>query len=277
MNPHPVGPPPGWHVSRELLETYANSTLDMSAALSVETHVERCAACRALLPPPAVDPPDSWLLIERRVLAPRRTRTERVLASAGVPAPLARLVVGTPSLSRAWVLGLVTVLALSLAAARLLHTGHIGVWLFLAVAPVLPVAAVAGTYGPRVDPACEVLAATPRADGRLQLVRAIAVLGCAAVPTALVGLALPGPWLPAATWLLPGLGLSSLCLWLSVRLTPLFSAAWTTAAWVFVLTLCALWPHAGALAPFGAAAQGCWAVLAVTALAAWTRTMRATR
>jgi hypothetical protein len=79
---------------------------------------------------------------------------ERALRWCRVPEHTARLLAGTPALSRAW------------------------------VTPVLPVAGVALAYGRRVDPAYEVLAATPLAGGRLLLVRALAVVAPAVVAAA---------------------------------------------------------------------------------------------
>ncbi|MCE0444683.1 zf-HC2 domain-containing protein [Streptomyces tricolor] len=77
--------------------------------------------------------------------------------------------------------------------------------LLLAVAPVVPVAGVALSYGPHADPLHEVAAATPGGGLRLALTRTVAVLAVSVPLLTLTGLLLPASGAPAAAaWLLPG-------------------------------------------------------------------------
>ena len=86
-------------------------------------------------------------------------------------------------------------LALLPATLALAQTGDRGIGLFLALAPVLPVAGVAVAFGPRTDPLHEVAVAAPYSSFRLLLLRSAAVLTTSlllAVPAAAL--------LPATAW-----------------------------------------------------------------------------
>jgi hypothetical protein len=79
----------------------------------------------------------------------------------------------------------------------------------LAVAPVVPVAGVALSYGAHADPLHEIAAATPSAGLRLVLTRTAAVLAVSLPLLTLAGLLVPSSGAPgAAAWLLPGLALT---------------------------------------------------------------------
>ncbi|BFO21581.1 hypothetical protein SHKM778_79690 [Streptomyces sp. KM77-8] len=81
-------------------------------------------------------------------------------------------------------------------------------WL-LALAPVVPVAGVALSYGPHADPMHEITAATPSAGLRLVLMRTAAVLAVSLPLLTVTGAVLPSSDAPnAAAWLLPGLALT---------------------------------------------------------------------
>jgi hypothetical protein len=123
-----------------------------------------------------------------------------------VPDHLARLVLATPSLSRAWLLAVILVLALAVSAVAL--SDGVALLIFLVTAPVLPLVGVAVAYGRTVDPAYELHAATPLAGYRLLLVRASSVLVAATALTAAAIPLLPGPPGLSAAWLLPSLMLT---------------------------------------------------------------------
>jgi hypothetical protein len=76
-----------------------------------------------------------------------------------------------------WLAGVAAVLAFAALAAALGHAR--GVWLFLAVAPVVPCLVVASSYDPWMDPALEPELVTPYPALRLILLRTIAVLALA--------------------------------------------------------------------------------------------------
>lgn len=223
---------PTWHVPGDLLARYLSDDLPPARLIAVETHLATCGPCRTAVP---YDP--VWLAENRAAIAdivdrPRLTLLERVLTRAGVPEHLTRILAATPTLSRSWLLAVVLVLAFAVAAARL-WPGHTESLLpFLIVAPVLPLGGIALAYGKRVDPAHELLAATPVAGPRLLLVRACAVLAAA---IALAGAATPLIPAMTAAWLLPALSLAAGCLALSTRLPVQTAAAAAAGVWLGVI------------------------------------------
>ena len=202
-------------------------------AASVEAHLERCSGCQARLVPTAdLSRLDGvWADVVDAVEAPRTSLLERLLVRAGVAPDTARLLAVTPSLQLSWVTGTAVVLALALLVS---HSGERGLALFLALAPVLPVAGVAVAFGPRTDPLHEVAVAAPYSSYRLLLVRSAAVVAATmalAVPAALL---LPSTPLVAAAWLLPALGLSTTSLALATRVDPGVSSAVMAGGWLLV-------------------------------------------
>ena len=93
-----------------------------------------------------------------------------------------------------------------------------GVYWFLVLAPMLPLAGVAAAYGQGVDPTYEVGLAAPMRSFGLLLIRAVAVLVTTTVIAGLAALALPGLQWTAAAWLLPSLGLTLASLALATRM-----------------------------------------------------------
>ncbi|MFI8367190.1 hypothetical protein [Streptomyces sp. NPDC085466] len=114
-----------------------------------------------------------------------------------------------PALRGSWLaaVALVAGAAFALSHGAGLPTGR--TWL-LAAAPVLPLAGVAVSYGPRADPLHELAASTPAGGLRLLLTRTVAVLAvCVPLLIAAGALLPPEAGLPgAAAWLLPGLALT---------------------------------------------------------------------
>lgn len=221
-----------WHVSADELGGYLSRRIDMARAMSVEAHLDRCPQCRAVLPVDEDWLSHSWEQVAAVVVQPRLTLAERLLRRCGVPQHLARLLAATPTLSRAWLTAVATVLAFSVVAAHTAHESASALLPFLLIAPLLPLAGIAVAYGPRVDPAYELLTATPAAGPRLLVLRASAVLVVALAPAALATSLLPGPPLAGAAWLLPALALTSACLALSTRVPVPPAAAGLALAWV---------------------------------------------
>jgi hypothetical protein len=107
-----------------------------------------------------------------------------------------------------------------------------GLAVFLTLAPMLPVAGVAATYGRLADPAYELAVASPYSLLRLLLVRSVAVVGTTIAVTAVGGLALTDAGLTAAAWLLPALGLTVTTLALSGRFPPVWVSAAVVTSWL---------------------------------------------
>ncbi|MGW4301686.1 zf-HC2 domain-containing protein [Streptomyces sp. NPDC004646] len=280
----------GWHVAGALAARYADGTLPESDAWSLEKHVECCAGCAArvsgavrataagavlgdvraavLAAGPAVAPtsapapaPVTAPLRATRPRPSRLPRLARLLWAAG------------PAVRGAW---LTAVLGVAVGAMLLGLGGGFtqARVVLLAIAPVLPVAGVALSYGPHADPLYEITAATPGGGLRLALTRTAAVLAVSLPLLTLTGLLLPGSGAPAAAaWLLPGLALSLATLALASFTGCRTAAGVTAGGW-----LCAvLAPLPGAPAGEvthqlaeqlsrcldGAVAQGAWAAAAV--------------
>lgn len=253
-----------WHVDPELLAGYAaGRPMTPSLLASVEAHVERCATCQQQVAPTAdVARLDAvWAAVVDAVDAPPLSLVERLLMRLGASPETARLLAVTPSLRLSWLAGTVVVLVMALLVA---HAGPWGVSVFLALAPLLPVAGVAMAFGRRVDPLHEIAAAAPYSSFRLLLLRSVVVVASTlllAVPAAAL---LPGsPWL-AVGWLLPALALTTACLALSPRTDPLVSAVALATVWLGI-SLSALRPGADPLLVVQAAPQLVCLVLTVLA------------
>ena len=230
-----------WHLDSQLAERYSDGALGDVLTASVEQHLLGCPSCRGLLAP-HVDAPrlDAvWAEVLDEVERPRPTLLERCLHLLGVGDATARLAAATPVLRAAWLAGSVLVLGLALVSA---YADPQGVAVYLAVAPLLPVVGVALAYGPRADPAHEIVAATPYSSLRLLALRTAFVVTGTIVPATGAGLLLPVPTYVAAAWLLPALALTVGTVALSTRLAPHVAATALAVAWL-VLALRGLAPR----------------------------------
>lgn len=201
------------------------------------------------------------------VLAPRRSRLERVLLALRVPEPTARLVAATPVLRWAWfaAVGVVLLFAASAGAQQWQPGDQLAV--FLALAPVAPVVGVALAYGPQADRAHEVAVAAPLSGVRLLLVRTITVLVAACGLSLLTVLAAPTRgWLRLA-WLLPALATTTATLALATRVDVRRAAAGVAGAWL-VMVIVVAQVAADVVAPFRLAGQLGAAACAVVAVGA---------
>ncbi|MEU5395618.1 zf-HC2 domain-containing protein [Streptomyces tibetensis] len=258
-----------WHVSEEELRAYARGELQAPALWSADTHLTSCARCRAVLAevsdPVALDA--GWDRLDAELDAPRPGLLEKLLVRAGVAGHTARLLAATPVLRRSWLGAVVAVLLLSVAAGHTVHGGEFPT-LFLALAPLLPLAGVALSYGPALDPTYEMAVVAPMHGFRLLMIRTVAVLAVVLALNGLATLGLPAYGLRALAWLLPGLALTATGLALMPRLGPVLAPSLVGGAWAGLL-LTADVLRAGAdvpLAPFTVAGQSVAA--AVAALAA---------
>lgn len=253
----------GWHADATTLSRYAGGDLAPAASASVEAHLLCCAPCRAgvadSVPTPRLDA--IWAGVADGVDSTRRTLAEHLLVRLGVRGHTARLLAATPSLTAAWLLSVTATLVFALAAA---HAGSQGVLLFLALAPVLPVAGVAAAYGRESDPTYDVALAAPYPTFRLLLLRTVAVLASTVTLVGLAALLLPAAPSLAAAWLLPALALSTATLALSARIPAAAAAGAVVALWLGAV-FTTVRATGASYAAFGAVGQtACLALIVVS-------------
>ncbi|MGW8985955.1 zf-HC2 domain-containing protein [Streptomyces parvus] len=224
------------HASDALLRAYARGETAPHALRAVESHIDRCPPCRSRLSahtdPLVLD--RGWERLDMAIDAPVLGRGERLLLRVGVPDHVARLLAATPALRASWVGAAALTLLLAALVSRLAEPAGTPV-LFLGLAPLLPVAGVAVSYGRRWDPAHEMGLVTPMRAFRLVLMRTAVVLGTCIVLTGVASLALPGLGLATFGWLLPGCALTAVSLALAARTDSTTAAAVTGAGWLAVL------------------------------------------
>lgn len=211
-----------WHISEAVALAYVSGDVQGARAASIEAHVMTCQTCRSLVGREvSTDRLEAiWAEVEELADAPRPTWAERLLTRIGVPATDARLVASAPSLHLSWLGAITAVLAFAAWASQ---SGDRGLALFLIVAPIVPVAAVAGAYGRWIDPTYEVSVASSYPTIRLLLLRSMAVVLASGLLAAAASLLVPDAKV-AAAWILPCLALVTVTLVLS-RWLPLLAAA----------------------------------------------------
>ena len=225
-----------WHADPAAVARYAGGELDEARTYSLEAHLFACGQCRALLSP-LMEPEvvaRVWSEIEEAVDAPRPAPVERFLRHLGLPDHLSRLLAATPSLRLSWFAAVGAALGFALLAAR---GDHAGLVVFLAMAPLIPVAGVAAAFGPGIDPTYEIGVAAPVRSFRLLLIRSTAVLAASLVLTGLVALALPRLDWTAVAWLLPAFALTLATLAVSTVAEPVPSAVGVAIGWIVAVTL----------------------------------------
>ncbi|MFE2595439.1 zf-HC2 domain-containing protein [Streptomyces sp. NPDC059396] len=284
-----------WHVDDALAAAYAAGSAPEPDAWSLEKHVESCGACAVRVSAAVRRGAAGPVLAEVRAAvltaatgpAPRtsapRTSAPRTSAPrTGVPRTglVARVLwAAGPALRGSWLVALVLVAAGAVGLAY--GAGFDGARpLLLALAPVLPLAGVAVSYGQHVDPMYEIGASSPGGGLRLLLTRTAAVLAVSLPLLTLTGAALPASTeVPgAAAWLLPGLALTLAALVLGSYVGCRTAAGTVAAVWAVALAVPVLGTarqgDAVGISPLpvaelsayltrfldGAAAQGGWAV-----------------
>ena len=232
----------GWHLDDDALRRYVERADSLAEGASAEQHLMACESCRARVTAAAsvtelsvIDLAAVWDRTRDAIEVPRPSAFERLLRGAGLPAAEARLVAVASAFRGVWLVGVAAVLAFAALAAALGHAR--GVWLFLAVAPVVPCLVVAAGYDPWMDPALEPELVTPYPALRLILLRTIAVLALALPAVLLFGLVVPGE--TAFVWLLPAVGFVAVVLAASTWVSPLRAAIAVSSAWLAVVSLLA--------------------------------------
>ena len=213
-----------WHLDDATIAAYRARRVTDAVAASLEAHVVSCAQCRGLLTASADGPrlERNLAAITESIDAPQPMLFERLLVGLGVSDHHARLVAMTPALRMGSLSALLLVSALGFLAND--TQGAAGELWFLVLAPVVPVLGVALSFGPPLDPAHELLLASPVGALELVLLRATAVLATSIPVTLVVSVVSPGSDWPAAAWLLPALALTAATLALA-RWMPLRSVA----------------------------------------------------
>ena len=253
-----------WHVDNSLLDRYIASDLDDVRAASIEAHVIVCPECRARLATD-VDPARIervWNEVRDSIDKPRRRVIETLLVRCGMRDYSARLVAATPALTGSWFTAVAFALVWAVVAAR---AGTRGVLFFLVVAPLIPLAGIALSFGPRIDPTYEVSVAAPMHGLRLLLLRAGCVLGSTLVLVGIASIGLPHIGWKAAAWLLPALAVSLATIALATWIDPLVAAGIVAFGWVASTSLSPLWlrgvPSLDRIAAFDPGGQALLAVL----------------
>lgn len=219
-----------WHIDDADLREYADGRAQPPWLWSTEAHLGTCDACRGRL---TVDA-GAWERLDAELDAPVRGIVERAIRAAGVKENTARLLASTPALRRSWLMAVVFTLAVTTTAAHLARALTVPVPL-LAVAPLLPLIAVAISFGPRVDPSYELAVVAPLSTFRLLLLRCAAALSATTALTAAASLAAPDIGPVVLAWLAPSLALTLLSLALTPRFGPVASALAVGAGWVALL------------------------------------------
>ncbi|MEV1083879.1 zf-HC2 domain-containing protein [Streptomyces sp. NPDC050211] len=254
-----------WHVPEEDLRSYARGELTAPALWSTDTHLTACAPCRAVLAevsdPVALDA--GWERLDAELDVPRPGWLEGLLVRLGVPDHTARLLSATPVMRGSWLGAVLALLVLTVLVTNLSPVTD-SPTLFLALAPLLPLAGVAVSYGPALDPTYEMAVVSPVHGFRLLMIRTVAVLTAGLALNGLATLALPAYGLRALAWLLPALALTATGLALTPRLGPVLAPSLVGGGWIALLLVADVTAD-GPLAPFTAAGQSTAAAVAVLA------------
>lgn len=261
-----------WHADAPLLARYASHDVDQATASSIDVHLLACRRCRAEAAR-LVDTERTaviWDDIVDVIDAPRHMLAERLALRLGATTSTARLLAATPSLRLSWFVGAAVTVAFATLAS--LRPGDNALFPFLLVAPLLPLAGVGFAFGPTVDPAHEIGAATPLAAFRLLLLRAVAVLVSSIAIAGIGALVVAGLDIAAVAWVLPSLALTLSTLVVGTVLGAERAAAALSGLWVFGVFAGAVAAN-DRLAAFRPGAQVAFALIAALALVAivWRR------
>ncbi|WP_066954040.1 hypothetical protein [Streptomyces lushanensis] len=255
-----------WHVDDSLATAYAAGSAPEPGAWSLEKHIESCGACAVLVSTAVRRGAAGPVLAEVR---------EAVLAAAVRPAPPAPLTpplgptarvlwAAGPALRGPWLVALLLVAAGAVGLAY--GAGFAGARpLLLALAPVLPLAGVAVSYGEHADPMHEIGASTPGGGLRLLLTRTTAVLAVSLPLLTLAGALMPSSVSMAPTastvpsvFAVPSVTEAASVASVASTRAP-GAAAWLLPALALVLATLVLGSYAGCRTAAGAVG-GAWAL-----------------
>jgi len=253
-----------WHVDELAVRRYQSDEADRVASASLEAHLTGCAQCRGLLMVDRDWLERSWIGVADRVEPGKSGVVESGLTKLGVPSHLARVVAVSPALRISFVLAVALVMGFAALASTSNSTGET-YRIFLAVAPLLPVAGVAFAYGRLVDPAHEFTMVAPIDSFRLLMLRAATVLTVSIVLGVVVWPIVPAPGsVGISAWLLPALALTLITLALASRLEVWLAAGLVGGGWVAAMLLALSWE----VEAFDGDAQALYAAVALLATGA---------
>jgi hypothetical protein len=199
------------------------------------------------------------------IVAPRRSRFERVLLRAHLPEPAARLVASKPAFR--WAFAVCVFVVLFLAASGSKSRGPDQLVVFLALAPLVPIAGAAMSYGAAADRSYEVGVAAPLSGLRLVLIRSAAVFVSSAALLLVVALLSPATGWIRFGWVLPGLAGTGLTLVIGERFGLRRAAILIGVSWL-VLVIVVGRAASSATMLFGLAGQLVFVAVAVAAMVA---------
>jgi hypothetical protein len=176
----------------------------------------------------------NFAVVLGEIMAPPRSRFERILIRAHMPEPVARLIASKPAFRWAFVVAVFVVLQVAASGATA-NGGPEQLAVFLALAPLVPIVGVAMSYGVGVDRSYEVAVAAPLSGLRLVLVRTTVVFISSAAIALVVALLSPtGGWLRFG-WVLPGLAGTALTLVVGERIGFRRAALAVGVSWLVVV------------------------------------------
>lgn len=222
-----------WHLEAEAVARYDAGLTEGVTSASIEAHLERCAECRQLIACEEEWLEQSWETLANEVYEPTVYGIEHLLVRIGIPGHLVRLMSVAPSLKPAWMIALTVALAFAGLASQLSSSDFD---LFLAVAPLVPVAGVALAYGRRGDPAHEILMSSPLDSVRVLFLRVAAVAITAFGIAAAVDV-IAGGRSEFGLWLLPSVALVVLTLAIGTRISLWSASLISVAAWISFLAI----------------------------------------
>lgn len=261
-----------WHVPEHLMRAWVAGLAGAVAADTVEQHVMACADCRAAAAVATrdqrpVDLDGVWSAVADQIEPQSPGVLVRILHKLGVPEQDAVVLGATPAFTAAWIAALAAVLSATLLASFVSPDRALEVYLL--VAPLVPLAGVAVSYGEGVDPSYELALSAPYPQLRLLLLRTVAVLVASAPVTILAGLALQ-PWWVALAWLGPGLAFVLVTLAASTWYPLSYAAGGTGTLWLVITLLASA--RGDELAVIGPVASFIYTVVVVSA--AWVLVVR---
>lgn len=265
-----------WHVDDQVWQAYVGGRLDAAAEASVDTHVARCAECRATARrnAPAATAERVWADVRATITVPAPSAPVRLLRRLGARDDDLVALSGADSLLVPWAVAV----GFAVACACLVGLAGLGPvnqhTVFLAAAPLGPVLAIVAAYD-ALDPLRELAAPTPYSKLRLALLRACVALAVALPATAAIGLVVPAMEDLAWVWLAPSFGLTLgalvLLTWWDAKVAGAMVCALWTGLVVVVRTNGTVDPLTAPLAQAGFVAAG---VVLAGALVLRTSTLR---
>lgn len=235
-----------WHAPPELLSRFATQPTSIGpvSASSIEQHLLSCETCRGAVavatPSESRDELDStWAEIIDRIDRRQPTLSERLLVRLRLDPGLARLVAATPTIR---LQALIAMLSVSVGAA-VVSRQVAAEGIFLAVAPLILLAAVALTFVPGADPAGEIEGSTPMHGFGLFWRRAAVVMTGALTSLGVATTLVPGAGWSALAWVAPALALALAALALSARWSASVVAVCLAVGWVLLVQVTVLRTH----------------------------------